>query len=238
MPQLTQFGGGKTHTLTTLYHLARNGDDARQYPGIDKLLATVLLLAPIPWAQRAQALPFLTVLAPSEHYDDDRKQQYKLLTDWARQMITQVRAWLPKRPLIVTADSSYAALALPAASQGLAEPVTIVTQLRLDAALYCHNRLRMDARSAVAIHLHLTRLHPVPVEPLARLHSQPITSLKKVSTQALGHSRPPISISPIRKVTAEPERITRSPRTSHRTVPPRAEAWYAIRRCLPSWLAQ
>lgn len=161
-----------------------------------------------------------------------------LLTDWARQMITQVRVWLPKRPLIVTADSSYAALALPAASQGLAEPVTIVTQLRLDAALYCHNRLRMDARSAVAIHLHLTRLHSVPVEPLARLHSQPITSLKKVSTQALGHSRPPISISPIRKVTAEPERITRSPRTSHRTVPPRAEAWYAIRRCLPSWLAQ
>jgi len=42
---LTQFGGGKTHTLTTLYHLARNGDDARRYPGIDKLLATVLLPA-------------------------------------------------------------------------------------------------------------------------------------------------------------------------------------------------
>ena len=36
---LTQFGGGKTHTLTTLYHLARNGDDARSYPGIAKLLA-------------------------------------------------------------------------------------------------------------------------------------------------------------------------------------------------------
>ncbi len=24
---ITQFGGGKTHTLTTLYHLAKNGDD-------------------------------------------------------------------------------------------------------------------------------------------------------------------------------------------------------------------
>ena len=48
----------------------------------------------------------------------------------------QVRAWLPKRQLIVTADSSYAALELLAASPGLSAPVTIVTRLRLDAALY------------------------------------------------------------------------------------------------------
>lgn len=96
----------------------------------------MMLLAPIPWAQRVWALPFLTVLAPSERYYEGRKQQHKLLTDWARQMIMQVRAWLPKRQLIVTADSSYAALELLAASQGLAEPVTIVTRLRLDAALY------------------------------------------------------------------------------------------------------
>ncbi len=96
----------------------------------------MMLLAPIPWAKRVWAWPFLTVLAPSERYYEGRKQQYKLFTDWARQMIMQVRAWLPKRQLIVTADSSYAALELLAASQGLTEPVTIVTQLRLDAALY------------------------------------------------------------------------------------------------------
>lgn len=95
-----------------------------------------MLLAPIPWAQRMWALPFLTVLAPSERYYDGRKQQHKQITDWARQMIMQVRAWLPKRQLVVTADSSYAALELLAASQGLAEPVTIVTRLRQDAALY------------------------------------------------------------------------------------------------------
>ena len=71
-----------------------------------------------------------------ERYYDGRKQQHKSLTDWARQMIMQVRSWLPKRQLIVTADSSYATLELLAASQGLAEPVTIVTRLRLDAALY------------------------------------------------------------------------------------------------------
>ena len=30
---ITQFGGGKTHTLTTLYHLANNGEAAASYYG-------------------------------------------------------------------------------------------------------------------------------------------------------------------------------------------------------------
>lgn len=96
----------------------------------------MMLLAPIPWAHRVWALPFLTVLAPSERYHQERGQEHKQITDWARQMISQVRTWLPKRQLVVTADSSYAALELLAACQGLPEPVTLVTRLRLDAALY------------------------------------------------------------------------------------------------------
>ena len=35
---ITQFGGGKTHTLTTLYHLAMNGNAATGYPGVADLL--------------------------------------------------------------------------------------------------------------------------------------------------------------------------------------------------------
>jgi hypothetical protein len=35
---ITQFGGGKTHTLTALYHLARNGDKAVQEAGVSGLL--------------------------------------------------------------------------------------------------------------------------------------------------------------------------------------------------------
>jgi len=35
---VTQFGGGKTHTLTVLYHLAKSGDRSKGYPGIDSLL--------------------------------------------------------------------------------------------------------------------------------------------------------------------------------------------------------
>ena len=34
----TQFGGGKTHSLTALYHLARGGDDARSWRGVDAIL--------------------------------------------------------------------------------------------------------------------------------------------------------------------------------------------------------
>ena len=35
---ITQFGGGKTHTLTALYHLTTNGDDAPVYAGVSDLL--------------------------------------------------------------------------------------------------------------------------------------------------------------------------------------------------------
>lgn len=61
---------------------------------------------------------------------------HKKLTDWARQMIRQVRRWLPGRTLVVVVDSSYAVLELLATCVGLRQPVTVVTRLRLDAALY------------------------------------------------------------------------------------------------------
>ena len=35
---ITQFGGGKTHTLTALYHLANAGGDAHSLPGVSELL--------------------------------------------------------------------------------------------------------------------------------------------------------------------------------------------------------
>jgi len=38
MTLITQFGGGKTHTLTALYHLATCGDKAAEYSGVPELL--------------------------------------------------------------------------------------------------------------------------------------------------------------------------------------------------------
>ncbi len=94
------------------------------------------VLVPVGWAQRVWGLPFLTVLAPSERYAQTRGRRHKTLADWARQMIKQLRRWLPGRALVVVADSTYAVLELLAAGAGLPEPVTLVTRLRLDAALY------------------------------------------------------------------------------------------------------
>src|SRR5207253_4954149 len=47
---------------------------------------SMMLLTPIPWAGRVWALPFLTVLAPSQRYHEQRGKKHKTITDWARQM--------------------------------------------------------------------------------------------------------------------------------------------------------
>src|SRR3712207_5274008 len=95
---------------------------------------SLMLLAPIPWAGRVWALPFLSALAPSGRYCRERGRRHKKLTDWARRMALQARRWLPGREVVLLGDSSFAALDRLAAlaRRGL----TCVTRLRLDAALY------------------------------------------------------------------------------------------------------
>jgi hypothetical protein len=39
MTLITQFGGGKTHTLTALYHMVTNGAKAAQYNGVADLMS-------------------------------------------------------------------------------------------------------------------------------------------------------------------------------------------------------
>jgi hypothetical protein len=97
---------------------------------------SLMWLTGIPWAQRVWALPFLTALAPSARYYETSPRQPKKLTDWARQMIYQLRRWLPERDLVAVGDGSYAALDLLHDCQSLSNPVTMITRLRLDAALY------------------------------------------------------------------------------------------------------
>jgi hypothetical protein len=94
------------------------------------------LLAWVPWAQRVWALPCLTVLAPSERYHQEHGQRHKTLPAWGRQMLLQLRRWLPERALVALADSTYAALDLLDACARLPNPVVVITRLRLDAALY------------------------------------------------------------------------------------------------------
>ena len=91
---------------------------------------------PRPWAGRHLALPVLTVLSPSTRYYQQRGRQHKKLTDWARQMVMQLRRWLPQRTLVLVGDNGYAVLDLLHCCQSLREPVTLIARLRLDAALY------------------------------------------------------------------------------------------------------
>jgi hypothetical protein len=97
---------------------------------------SLMLLVPIPWAKRVWALPFLTVLAPSERYYQGRKRAHKKLTDWAQQALLQVRRWLPTHDLVIVADSSFAVITLLARLRRLPNPVCMITRFRLDAGLY------------------------------------------------------------------------------------------------------
>ena len=93
----------------------------------------LMLLTPVSWAKRVWALPFLTVLAPSERYNQQQGKRHKKLTDWARQLILQVKRWLPERQIIIVADSSYACYAL---LDAVRSSVAMIVPLRLDARLF------------------------------------------------------------------------------------------------------
>ena len=94
---------------------------------------SMMMLSKIKWADRIWALPFLSVLAPSQRYCHEHAKHHKTITEWARQMILQLHRWLPEKSLVIVADSSYAALELLAAVRS---HVSFITRLRLDAALY------------------------------------------------------------------------------------------------------
>lgn len=92
-----------------------------------------MLLTEVPFARKIWALPFLTVLCPSERYHQKRGIRHRKLTDRARQAMLQIWRWFPTTELVFVGDSSYAALDL---LNAVREKVVMVTRLRLDAALY------------------------------------------------------------------------------------------------------
>src|SRR5919112_2000729 len=96
----------------------------------------VMLLVEVPWATRVWALPFLSALAPSERYAALRGGRHKKITEWAWQLLLLVRRWYPQREIVAVADRAYASLKLLSRCRSLSKPVTFVSRLRLDAALY------------------------------------------------------------------------------------------------------
>jgi hypothetical protein len=96
----------------------------------------VMLLVEVPWATRVWALPFLSILAPSERYAAQRGKRHKKITEWAWQLLLVLRRWHPQREIVAVADRAYASLKLLERCRKLRKPITFVTRLRLDAALY------------------------------------------------------------------------------------------------------
>ena len=97
---------------------------------------SMMLLVRVPWSTRLWALPFLTVLAPSATTNRANGKRHKTRIDWIGQMILVVRRWFPTRALVLSVDAGLAAVKLGLRCCQLHLPVTYVSRLRLDAALY------------------------------------------------------------------------------------------------------
>jgi len=95
---------------------------------------SLMLLTPIPWACRVWALPFVTVLAPSEHSHEERKMQHRTITDGAWHMILHVSRWLPGRRLVIVADGTDAVVDFVLTVRHLAS-VSVIARVRVDACV-------------------------------------------------------------------------------------------------------
>jgi DDE superfamily endonuclease len=93
---------------------------------------SIMLLVPVPWSRRVWALPFLTALCWP--VGQSTRRRHKTSVDWVRQMMKQVRRWLPGRRLVLVVDGGFAVVSLALACVN--NHVTMVSRLRWDAALY------------------------------------------------------------------------------------------------------
>lgn len=97
---------------------------------------SMMLLVSVPWSRRVWALPFLTVLAPSEKTNVVNGKRHKTSINWIMQMIGAVRRWLPEQKLVLVTDGGLVAIKLGLLCASFDNPVTYVSRLRLDAQLY------------------------------------------------------------------------------------------------------
>jgi hypothetical protein len=93
----------------------------------------MMLIVPLPWCKRPWALPFLTVLAPSQKANEQAGRRHKTSLEWTRQMVKLVSRWI-RRSWILIGDGTYACIEL--AHTCTKSQVTLVSRLRLDAQLF------------------------------------------------------------------------------------------------------
>jgi hypothetical protein len=93
----------------------------------------LMLIVSLPWCQRPWALPFMTILAPSKKSNEARGRMHKTSIDWTIIAVRVISRWL-KRAWVLIGDGGFACVRLGHAC--LKQHVTLVSRLRLDAALY------------------------------------------------------------------------------------------------------
>jgi hypothetical protein len=92
-----------------------------------------MLIVPLPWCKRPWALPFMTILAPSKKANIAKNREHKTSIDWTILAMRVIARWL-KRAFILIGDGGFACIRLGHAC--VKNNVTLVSRLRLDAALY------------------------------------------------------------------------------------------------------
>ena len=92
------------------------------------------LIVPVPWSKRPWALPFLTLLAPSERANHAAGKRHRTVIDWTIVMVRLVARWLGRRRWILLGDGGYSCVHL--GWECLKAQATLITRLRLDARLF------------------------------------------------------------------------------------------------------
>lgn len=124
---------GKKIAAKSIYRDAVRSSKAQVVKSSGLRWLSLMLLSQMRFSPRRWALPILTRLAPSKRYNTEQGRRHKKLTDQARGVLLQLRRWLPQRQIVCVCDAGFAALEL---LDAVRKHVTIITRLRLDAALY------------------------------------------------------------------------------------------------------
>lgn len=86
------------------------------------------------FAGRAFALPFFTVLEPSEKATKTQGKRHKTTLDWSIQMVKQLVRWFPAIPFILVGDGGFACAKL--AWICFKKNVALVSRLKMNARIY------------------------------------------------------------------------------------------------------
>jgi hypothetical protein len=86
------------------------------------------------FSKRAFALPFFTVLEPSEKSTKKQGKRHKTTLDWSVQMVMQLTRWAPAIPFILVGDGGFACAKL--AWTCFKNNIALVSRLKMNARIY------------------------------------------------------------------------------------------------------